>query len=181
MCLHIKDEGIVYILIVSIRIINELIRNSNRRGKALNENERNLGYLLNKAARITKWELNNKLSDLGLTSSQFAVLRDLYTHRDSENIHQDLTPAFIALRLHADRPTISGIVERLVKQGWVERVTNPEDRRSQLILLTDKAMELLPTMEAISNDTMEKAMHGLKEEEVEALKTYLTKIINNFS
>lgn len=142
--------------------------------------ERNLGYLLNKAARITKWELNNKLNELGLTSSQFAVLRDIYTHRDSENV-QDLTPAVIAQRLHADRPTISGIVDRLVKQGWVERVTNPEDRRSQLILLTDKTMELLPAMDAISNKTMDQAIDGFDEGEVEALKNYLMRIIDNFS
>jgi MarR family transcriptional regulator for hemolysin len=140
-----------------------------------------LGYLINKAARLTKWELNNRLSDVGLTSPQFAVLRDVYCNESKDETLMSLTPASIAERLHADRPTISGIIHRLTNQGWVRRVENPNDRRSQIIVLGDKSRQLMSTLESLSNETIKKGVKDFTEEEVENLKNYLLKIIDNFS
>ncbi len=140
-----------------------------------------LGYLINKAARITKWELNNRLSDIGLTSPQFAVLRDVFCNENKDETLISLTPASIAERLHADRPTISGIIHRLTKQGWVRRTENPNDRRSQIIVLTDKSKQLMGTLESLSNETIKKGIKDFTEDEIENLKNYLLKIIENFS
>ena len=37
-----------------------------------------------------------------------------------------------------DRTTVSGVIDRLEKQGLVKRIDDPEDRRGYLILLTEK-------------------------------------------
>jgi DNA-binding MarR family transcriptional regulator len=145
--------------------------------------EDNLGYLINKAARMTKCDLNRSLAKLGITSAQWGLIRDIYkTERmcgsDEEKLHK-LTPAAIAERLHADRPTVSCMLEKMVNQGWANRISNPNDRRSQIILLTDKAKELIPRMESLSEDTLEKATKGFDINEVEQLKQHLIRMIEN--
>ena len=145
----------------------------------------NLGYLLNKAARVTKWDLNNSLTELDITSAQWGLLRDIFINEractsEEERFHK-LTPAAIAERLRADRPTISCMVEKLVKQGWAYRISNPNDRRSQIILLNDKAKELIPKLEHLSESTLDKATKGFEKEEVEQLKHYLKRMIENLN
>ncbi|MBB6215899.1 MarR family transcriptional regulator for hemolysin [Anaerosolibacter carboniphilus] len=140
-----------------------------------------LGYLINKAARLTKWELKNKLSDVGLTSSQFAVIREIGCNECKSDNTISLSPAAIAERLHSDRPTISGIIQRLTNQGWVRRTENPNDRRSQIIVLTEKSKELMENFESLSNEAIKRGIWDFKEEEIENLKGYLRRIIDNFS
>lgn len=143
-------------------------------------NDDDLGYLLNKASRFTKWELNNKLGEIGLTSSQWEVLKDLYMYEKMEDDNVNHTPASIAQRLRYDRPTISGIIERLVKQGWAYRVMNTSDRRSHMIMLTDKARWLMPKMEGLRDNAIQEAIKSFNKSELVELKKYLSRIINNF-
>ena len=143
----------------------------------------NLGYLLSKAARMTKWDLNNTLADEGITFPQWRLLKDIDTNenhcRNEEERLKLLTPAAIAERLNADRPTVSCMIERLVKQEYVCRLSHPKDRRSQIILLTDKAKGLMPKLELLSERILEKAVEGFDEEETLLLKKFLNRIIDN--
>lgn len=147
------------------------------------DHSNNLGYLLNKAARMTKWDLTNRLSEEGITSAQWGLLKDIYITeklcKTEEEQMQRLTPASIAERLHADRPTVSCMIERLVKQDMAYRVSNPKDRRSQIILPTDKLKEVMPKLEQLSEITMEKAVRGFGDNEIELFKQYLNRIIDN--
>jgi|GEM_PF-925900 len=149
------------------------------------EHSNNLGYLLSKAARMTKWDLTNALQAEGITAAQFGLIKDIYiTERlfqEEAEMLQRLTPAAIAERLHADRPTISCMIERLVKQDWVCRACNPKDRRSQIILLTDKAKALMPELEILGEQTMSKATKDFDETELEQLKKFLHRIIENLN
>lgn len=143
----------------------------------------NLGYLINKAARMTKWDLNNSLTESDITPAQWGLLRDIFMNEkvctsEEERFHK-LTPAAIAERLCADRPTISCMIEKLVKQGWAYRVSNPKDRRSQIILLNDKAKELIPKLALLSENTLKKATKDFSENEVKQLKHYLIRMIEN--
>jgi DNA-binding MarR family transcriptional regulator len=132
---------------------------------------------------MTKWDLNNSLTELEITSAQWGLLRDIFNNEKSCTSEEErlcrLTPAAIAERLHADRPTISCMVEKLVRQGWAYRISNPKDRRSQIILLNDKAKELIPELEHLSENTLEKATKGFEKDEVEQLKQYLKRMIEN--
>lgn len=145
----------------------------------------NLGYLINKASRLAKWDLNNSLAEEGITSAQWGLIRDIYINEklcnSEEEKLQKLTPAAIAERLRADRPTISCMLERLVKQGLANRISNPKDRRSQMIHLTEKAKELMPKLEFLSDNTLERAVKGFDENEVKQLKQYLMRVIENLN
>jgi len=144
----------------------------------LDYNNENIGYLLNKAARSMRWHLNKRLEDYGLTAAQWAVLKDLHINENFGHV-QNATPAAIAERLNMDRPTMSGITTRLYKNTWIETMSNPEDRRSQLIKLTDKSRKILEELEEVSDKIVIEALKDFSEQEVENIKILLSKIINN--
>lgn len=138
-----------------------------------------LCHMLMNSSRLLKWNLTGRLGDVGLTSPQWMVLNDIMVHEDSGDISMSLTPASIAERLNFDRPTVSGIIERLEKQSWVYRVINPEDRRSYIIMLTDKTKELMSELEELSSLTVEQALKGFTEAEISQFNQYLKRVINN--
>lgn len=138
-----------------------------------------LGHLLLNASRRLKWSLAGRLADVGLTFPQWMVLNDIYVIEKEKKESCYLTPASVAERLNVDRPTISGIIERLEKNSWVYRIINAEDRRSYIIMLTDKAKELMSELETLGNQAIEKAVKGFTDDELKQLKQYLQRIIDN--
>ncbi|OEH86426.1 hypothetical protein BHU72_13490 [Desulfuribacillus stibiiarsenatis] len=150
----------------------------------------NLGYLLSKSAKIMKWHFNEALKNYDLTAAQWSVIKDLSIQMELLHASQNsasgiqghpLSPAAVALRLYYDRPTISGIIDRLEKNGWVVRKPNPDDRRSQIIELTEKSESLIHELNHHGNDIMERAVAGFDSDELVALKAYLGRMIVNLS
>jgi MarR family transcriptional regulator, lower aerobic nicotinate degradation pathway regulator len=145
----------------------------------LQSEEQNLGYLLNKATLGIKWELSCRLKNFDLTVPQWSVLRDLYVQEMLPAEERKVTPADTAGRLLVDRPTISGIVDRLCKKQLICTEPNPLDRRSQLLMLTDDAKRLMPMLESKSQAALEQACKGMTEGEIQDLKKLLDRVIHN--
>ncbi len=138
-----------------------------------------LGLMLLDSSRRLKWNMTSRLTDVGLTFPQWMVIYDISNREVSGADRSDSTPAAISGRLNVDRPTVSGIIERLEKNGWVFRSGHPEDRRSCLIMLTAKAKELVSELEQQRKLAVEQAMKGFSEEEMLQLRQYLGRIIDN--
>ncbi|MCI3922964.1 MarR family transcriptional regulator [Paenibacillus sp. TRM 82003] len=144
------------------------------------DNERaNIGYLLNKSANLLKWELGTRLEPFDLTVPQWALLRDLYAQEAMSESERRVTPAHVAERLHADRPTVSGIVDRLSKKDLLRAEPNPADRRSVLLRLTDEARALMPRLYDSSRESLDASLEGLSPEQIELLQATLGKIVMN--
>ncbi|HSX08282.1 MAG TPA: MarR family transcriptional regulator [Candidatus Saccharimonadales bacterium] len=52
----------------------------------------------------------------------------------------------ISCVLGCDASNVTGIIDRLFKQGYIERQENPQDRRVKMIALTEKGKELKYTL-----------------------------------
>ena len=140
----------------------------------------NFGFLLNLAAKFSKAELNKYLKEYKITTRQFILIEFLNEKEQIENTEIN-TPAIIAKHLKSDRPTITGIIDRLVKQGLVNRNVNPDDRRSQSITLTQKSKKLLEQMNSVHNDINKMTLKSFKQKEIAAFKDYLFRIITNLN
>ena len=138
-----------------------------------------LGYLLNKAARLSKLKVNQKLSEIGLTFPQFLVVKHLDQSDQGGAELVSHTPASIAGYLGYDRPTITGIIDRMVKQGFVLREINPTDRRSQTITLTQKSNDLIEKMDYYFAEVNNQTLTGFQIAESQMLKNYLLRLIDN--
>lgn len=75
------------------------------------------------------------VSQVNLTPPQFQILRLLW-EQDSQPF-KDLADS-----LGCTRPTMTGVVDTLEKNGMVTRQPNPDDRRSLLVTLTEKGKAL---------------------------------------
>lgn len=146
----------------------------------MKEKEENIGYLLNKITQQMKSHLARQLQDVNLTVAQWGVIRDLHVQEHLDEGHRRTTPAEIAERLHMDRPTMSGIVERLKGKGLLQSTPNPHDRRSFRVSLTDQAKSLYREIEPFSERTLELALTGVDPEAVEALRQTVSTMICNF-
>ncbi|MBP1927160.1 MarR family transcriptional regulator for hemolysin [Sedimentibacter acidaminivorans] len=140
--------------------------------------DKDIGYILHKVSMLAKNNFSNKLNAIGITTGQFAVLKDLYYYQKKAT-DSGLSPACIAARLECDRPTISGVIDRLESQGWVERFDNPDDRRSVLIKVTDKAVGKLEELEKMHSENRNTIVKGFSEEEVNDFRNYLLRVVNN--
>ena len=78
---------------------------------------------------------NNRLKDLGITLSQSFVLLSLL-EQDGSSVKA------IASALQLDSPAVTGLVDRLAKQGLVSRQEDPNDRRSTLVFLTQEGRKI---------------------------------------
>jgi DNA-binding MarR family transcriptional regulator len=57
-----------------------------------------------------------------------------------------LLPSRLADKVSLDRPTTTGLLERLERDGWIERRFDPTNRRTVRVHLTPKALEQRSTI-----------------------------------
>ncbi len=100
-------------------------------GKALFHLNNNLGYNLYRAYLLFHRELIRALKGYGVTPEQWQVLIILWNHGS-------VTPTQISRVTLQDLPTISRMLVRMERDGWVNRVQNEEDGRSFHVVLTEK-------------------------------------------
>jgi len=75
----------------------------------------------------------------GLTIQQVMVLYRLYTKGQ-------IIMGTLARQLHCDASNVTGMVDRLEAQGYIERRELPEDRRAKQLVLTAQGRSLVETI-----------------------------------
>jgi DNA-binding MarR family transcriptional regulator len=72
-------------------------------------------------------------------------------------------------------PATTGLVERLVEAGLIERFSHPKDRRQVLVRITDKGRELVEGLKRGIVRNLQEIFKELSQEDVEAwLRIYRT-------
>lgn len=134
--------------------------------------DESLGFILNRAAFAMRWALEERLKKYDITAPQWAVLARLW-ERDGQS------PSAIGKSLHFDKPTATGIIDRLEKKGLVKKLRDSEDRRSISVYLTEKGMKMENLLPKFAREVNRLASKGINKNEVERLKILLRKIWNN--
>ena len=131
----------------------------------------NLSYLIIKASRQLKNKLDKALMEFDITAAQFSVIIQIYSSK------QPITAAEIAERLGSDRPTISGIINRLTKKEIVLKVSNPQDKRSSYLEIYKKSNELVENIISISDKLTADIFSIYSKEEGKELTKMIKKLI----
>lgn len=124
--------------------------------------------LLDQVARRLRAIERLTVRAINLTPPQFQTLRLLW-EQDSQPFKD------LAASNGCTRPTMTGIVDTLEKNGLVTRQPNPNDRRSLLVTLTEDGKDLegsMPDLDRIYS----KCCVGLSAEEFEQLGSLLSKL-----
>ena len=105
----------------------------------------------------------------GVTQTQFLVL-------SSVRAYARCTMGALARNLHVSMPTTSGIVNRLVRDGFLHRAHEAGDRRQVIVELTPKALTFFHHFEIVLRRRWEEALLTLHPAELRALYDVTTKL-----
>ena len=94
--------------------------------------------------------------------------------------HKELPMTEIANSIHRDRSTVTTLINKLLKQGYVLAKKDPNDSRSTIISLTQKGKELESSFLQISRKLYEVEYKGISDEEKEIFQNVLKKVLDNF-
>lgn len=75
--------------------------------------------------------------------------------------------------------SITGMIQRLEKLGYVERISDKEDKRIMRVYLTESGWKLANQCERFMQDLLVRLYHDFTEEEMEQHKNILLKMYNN--
>lgn len=84
----------------------------------------------------------------------------------------------LAKRIRRTKSTVTTLVEKLERNGYVERLPDPADSRGVLVRLTGQGRALEPAFTAISSGLHELLAQRLSDEEAALLERLLAKCIN---
>jgi len=91
-------------------------------------------------------------------------------------MQEKITMKEIANRIHRTKPTVTVLVNKLEKLGYVKRELSTKDNRYTNIVLTDKGKAFQPKFEQISNELNKILYKNLSKEEAKILENILSKI-----
>lgn len=111
-------------------------------------------------------------ADLNLTIEQWSVLYHLW--KQDGISQQDLCEATFR-----DKPSMTRLVDNLEKAGLVKREASREDRRKNLIMLTEKAHDLQGICYDFAEATLEEALEGVSIDQVDVCKDVLKVVYEN--
>jgi DNA-binding MarR family transcriptional regulator len=88
-----------------------------------------------------------------------------------------ITASVLADKLGMQRPAVSHVLRNLEAQGWVERRRSPNDQRSVRIHVTDEGQKLLNATAGSAVGTLQRAVKGIDNDELEQLATGLEALL----
>ena len=92
---------------------------------------------------------------------------------------EGLTQAELARRLHRTPATITNMLQRLQKAGFVERHPDPQDQRMSRVYLTEAGREIQTKVEQVWQENEERTLDGFSDPEIATLRNYLERIREN--
>lgn len=126
------------------------------------------------AAVARRMQKNFRDAGLDITIEQWSVLYHLW--KEDGLSQQDLCN-----RTYRDKPSITRLIDNLEKQKLVKRTASKEDKRKNLIYLTDTAKDLQQHTIDLANRTMDEALVGINKDEIETVKQVLQKVYDNLN
>jgi MarR family transcriptional regulator, transcriptional regulator for hemolysin len=119
-----------------------------------------IGYVISDMARLIRTVFDRRVRNIGLTRAQWLVLTRLYRRPGASQTE-------LAEMLEIDRASAGRMIDRMEKNGWVERRGDMEDRRINRLYLTAEARKAHKAMWAIAETTVDDALAPLSAAERE--------------
>lgn len=136
--------------------------------------EQSLIYSVCSTSLAMERALNEGLAPHGITYRQWQVLGWLV-------LEGPLAQGELAERMRIKPPTLVGIVDRMERDGWLERSPCREDRRRKLLRLTGRVEPVWERIASAARRVRSRAAEGFSDEELHHLFVGLERIRGNLS
>lgn len=110
-----------------------------------------------------------QLKQYDLSLAQFDVLAHL-------SISEGMSQQQLAERLYVTKGNVCGLIDRLSSRGLVQRCDNPDDRRSNMLYLSDKGKALADEVVPAHQRLIEELMGRLSADEQRFLQILLSRL-----
>ncbi|HVW68290.1 MAG TPA: MarR family transcriptional regulator [Steroidobacteraceae bacterium] len=131
-----------------------------------------VGHLIGRARSSLLAGLDTELEQFGITGAQFAVLKHVADGTAE-------TAADLCRTMHYDTGSMTRMLDRLEEKGVLRRERCTQDRRVVYLKMTTTGVDLLPRLRSAAGSVVGRHLAGFSPAEVEALKLYLTRMIEN--
>jgi DNA-binding MarR family transcriptional regulator len=109
-----------------------------------------------------------------LTPEQFLLI-DLLWNQGSMSQQQ------LADQMHKDKNSVTKLVDAIERKGFVYRQQNASDRRSNTLVLTEKALELRDHAKQKGISILDEMLEGISEAELKSFLSTLNKLNVNMT
>ena len=135
--------------------------------------KRRFGFAVHVLHWSSEQAMNNALANMELTAAQGHVMAYL------AHAKQPPCPRDVEAEFHLTHPTVSGLLSRLEKKGFIEFRPDENDRRCKRIYMMPKGVECMEMMHRTILDNEARMVLGFSEEEKELFYSFLGRAIEN--
>ncbi|OLO40687.1 MarR family transcriptional regulator [Alkalihalophilus pseudofirmus] len=136
--------------------------------------QESIGFKIANTGRLVINRLNKNFKDNNypVTNEQWSIMIRLWEE-------DGLTQQQLALLTGKDQPSVSRLINNMVKRDLVKRVPHPVDGRTNLIFLTSEGKKMQIGLIEQAQKTIEQISEGIPKEELDVFLRVLDKVNNN--
>lgn len=131
-------------------------------------------YLVCHVGLLWRRLLNAKIKSLGISSNEKRVLFCI-AHNPG------LTQVQIASLLDLEPQNLMRSLDKLEKQGWIQKKTSENDRRIKCLSITPQAKKIITKIKTISDDIKPQVLTGIDSKQIQQVISQLTKMRENIN
>jgi DNA-binding MarR family transcriptional regulator len=128
------------------------------------------GHLIRRFHQTAVAIFHKEVAALGvdLTPVQYAALAKIEAYPGIDQLT-------LSGQIAYDRTTITGVVQRLVQKGWLDRQVSDNDRRLRVLVLTDNGLKVLRKVAPVVEEVQAIILKGLNKDEAAEFMRLLDK------
>ena len=134
------------------------------------------GFLISKLKQLQSRALAQCISKKGIDAFSGEHGKILFVLWQKDKI----TQKELASKTSLAKNTITAMLEKMEKNNLIRRITDENDKRKSLVILTEYAKSLKKCSDKISDEMLKKMYRGFSEEDIDNFEEYLHRIIKNF-
>lgn len=129
--------------------------------------------LAKKLTHVMAVEFDRRLKVHNITLAQWGILRQLWEREGRSQVE-------LQERLSLEGATVSGLIQRMIRAGLVQRSPDPTDKRVQRVFLTAQGRAIEPVVTHLVEEINAHALDGFTADEQAFLMRLLTRALHNF-
>lgn len=142
------------------------------------QGEFRIGFLVHDVSRVRRTLFDSHIKHLSLTRSRWWALVQLSRtlNRDDD---RGMTQTELADKMEVAKVTVGGLIDHLEASGLVQRRADPNDRRTNRIVVTELGYATLVEMSEVGHRLNVAALADIPEEHVQIAEQVLSRMKTN--
>lgn len=132
------------------------------------------GFMIRRAHQICAALFDEAAASCGITTTQYSVLHALRAQPGLDQIT-------LCETIGIDRSTATLVLRLLEQNGLIERTSDPDDKRRNLLQITAAGHDRLRDMAPVTNAVSRRMLEAIEEDELAELLRILEKFVGSFN